>query len=75
VLVVGEQLLEELLARPQARVDDADLALRELGEPDHVAREVHDLDRLAHVHHEDLAAQAHAARLQHELRASGIDMK
>src|ERR1051325_5832080 len=39
VLVVGEQLLEELLAGTQPRVDDADLVFRELRQADHVARE------------------------------------
>ena len=41
---------------------------REAREPDHLAREVDDLHRLAHVEHEDLAALAHQPGLQHELR-------
>ena len=42
--------------------------LGEARQADQVAREVGDPHRLAHVEHEDLAAAAHRAGLQHELR-------
>ena len=47
----------QLFARPQADVLDCDVAAGpQSREPDHLVREVDDLDRLAHVQHEDFAA-------------------
>ena len=47
----------------------------EAGEQDQVAGEVDDLDGLAHVEDEDLAALAHGGGLEDELAASGMVMK
>src|SRR5688572_28580656 len=67
-LVLVEELLEELLAGPEARVDDLDLAAGLLArEPDHLLGEVADLDRLAHVEREDLAALPEHRGLHDEL--------
>ena len=68
-LVGVEELLVELLARADADDLDRDVDVGLVaGEPDHVAREVEDLHRLAHLEHEDLAgAGAEVARLDHEL--------
>ena len=68
VFIIGEQLLVELLPRPQAHELDRDLAYLEAGELDHVVREVDDAHGLAHVQHEDLTARAHQAGLHHKLR-------
>ena len=52
-----EQLLVELLARPQAGEDDLDVLVGpKPGKLDHPLGEIDDADRLAHVEHEDLAA-------------------
>src|SRR4029077_5980865 len=59
ILSLGKRLLIELLARPQPGVHDPDLVLAESREPDEIAREVRDSDRLAHVHHENLPPPAH----------------
>ena len=53
-----EQLLVQLLAGAQPDIADRDVALgREPGEADHLARQIDDLDRLAHVEDENLAAR------------------
>jgi len=68
-----QQFLIELLARAQPGVDDGDLAIGmsvvahlEPAQADHQARKVVDLDRLAHVEHEHVAAACHGAGLQHQ---------
>ena len=67
-LVVSPQVLVELLARPYADELDRDVPIRLLpGEPDHVVREVDDLDGLAHVEDEDVAALADRPGLDDEL--------
>src|SRR5690606_38228608 len=72
VLLGGGKLLEELLARPNAREDDVDVLVRpQTGETDEVDGEVEDLHGFAHVEDEDLAALAHASRLQDELAGLG----
>jgi hypothetical protein len=55
-LVVGKQLLIQLLARPQAREHDPDLLLREPIQTDQIARQIHDPHRLTHIQDKDLAA-------------------
>ena len=68
VLALDPQLLEELLARTQAGEDDLDvLAGPEAAERDQLLGQVHDLDRLAHVEDEDLAALAHGGGLEDQL--------
>src|SRR6266550_2338716 len=68
-LALAEELLVELLAGARADELDRDLAPGLLArEPDHVAREVEDPHRLAHVENEDLAATADRAGLDDELR-------
>jgi hypothetical protein len=58
----------QLLAGADADELDRDVALRlPAREPDHVVREVHDLHRLAHVEHEDVAALADRPGLDDEL--------
>src|SRR2546427_778675 len=59
LLLGGHQLLVELLAGPEADEADRDVLVGlEAREADHLAREVEDADRLAHVEDEDLAATA-----------------
>src|SRR5687768_18141218 len=54
-LVVEEHLLVELLTGTDSRELDLDFVpLFETGQPNHVAREIHDFDRLSHVEHEKL---------------------
>lgn len=54
-LVAIEQLLVELLAGAQAGERDLDVLVRaQAGEPDHLARDIDDPDRLTHVENEDL---------------------
>ena len=62
------QLLDQLLA-PSRPVDaDRDLGADGVArEPDHALGEVADVDRLAHLEHEHLAALDEHRRLQHEL--------
>ena len=67
-LLGSERLLVELLAGTQAREHDAEPDPGRRRRADHVAREIDDAHRLAHVEHEDLAALALQARLQQELR-------
>ncbi len=72
VLERVEQLLEQLLARTKARVDDRDVAFRRLArEPDHLLGEIADADRLAHVEREDFAAVAEHRGLQDQLAGLG----
>ena len=72
VLVDVEDLLEELLAGAQAGEADLDVLARgEAREADHVAGQVDDLDRLAHVQDEDLAVAAQDAGLEHQLAGLG----
>ncbi|MNZ53187.1 hypothetical protein D3C78_710580 [compost metagenome] len=74
-VVADQQLLVELLARAQAAELDGDVAVRlvlrahaEAGEMHHLLRQLGDLHRLAHVQHEHVAACAHRAGLDHQLR-------
>ena len=60
-------LLVELLARAKAGVDDLDVLIRFVaGHTDQVAGQGVDLDRCAHVEHEDLAAVCVRACLKDE---------
>src|SRR5258706_2701895 len=68
LLAIGEHLLEEFLSRTQSREDDFYIVFRQPRETDHVAREIDDAHRFAHVEHENLAAGTHGAGLQHQLR-------
>ncbi len=69
LLVRPPELLVQLLARPHADELDRDVALGlPAREPDHVARQVEDPDRVAHVEDEDLAAAADRAGLHDERR-------
>ena len=52
----------KLLARAQTGVADRNLLLGLAGQADQHARQIHDLHRLAHVQHEDLAGLAHQRR-------------
>src|SRR6185437_10133919 len=68
VLLVKEHLLVQLLARPDASELNVDvLAWLEAAESDEIRGQVDDLDRLAHVQHEDLAAESECAGLKDEL--------
>ncbi len=70
--LVHQDLLVELLAGAQSGELDLDIPVRdEAGQLDEVLGEVKDLDRVAHVEHEDIAAVAHGCRLDdkaHSLR-------
>ena len=71
VLRIVEDFFVELLAGPQAGVFDLDVLVgREAGEGDHPARELVDLDGLAHVEHDDLGAGGQGGRFEHE--AAGL---
>jgi hypothetical protein len=62
----------ELLAGPDADELDRDVALRlPPREADHVVCEVHDLDRLAHVEDEDIAALPNRSGLDDQLHGLG----
>ncbi len=67
VLGIEEQFLIELLARPGTAEPDLDVAHLEARQADEVVGQVHDLERLAHVQHEYLAALADGPGLQHQL--------
>ncbi len=69
-LFSGElELLEELLAGAQARERDLHVDVgAQTGQRDHLLGEVQDPHGLAHVEDEDLAALAHRAGLEDELR-------
>src|SRR4051812_47895440 len=67
-LVGVEQVLVDLLAWPGADDFYRNVDVRLLPrQPDHVARQVHDLHRLPHVEHEDLAAAGEAAGADDQL--------
>ena len=69
-LAVRPQLLVQLLSRPHADERDRDLGVGLFpGQSDHVAREIQDLHRLAHVEHVDLPAASDCACL-HDQRDS-----
>lgn len=71
-LLGGEQLLEELLPRADAGVDDLDILPRlEAREAYQVFGEVGNLHWLAHVEDEDSSVVLHASGLQDELRGLG----
>ncbi len=71
-LLFVKQFLEQLFARAQAGEHDLDVAARLAArQPDHLLRQIGDLDRLTHVQHEDLAALAHRTRLQDQLAGLG----
>ena len=69
IFLRSKKFLVQFLAVAQTREDD--LNVRAAGELDHPLRQVHDLDRLAHVEDIDLAALAHAGGLQHQLAGLG----
>src|SRR6185437_14402292 len=65
-LVGVEQFLLQLLARPEADERDLDVLARlPPGEADHLAGEVDDLHRVAHIEHEELAALLPTLDRQH----------
>ena len=67
LLTGADELLVELLARAHADELDLDIAIGLLArQADHVAGEIDDLDRVAHVQHVDLATPAQRARLHDE---------
>src|SRR5207253_3586941 len=60
------ELLEEFLARTQARKLDLDLLIRHTsGQFDEFPRQIEDFDRLAHVEQENFAALALCSALKH----------
>ena len=59
------------LSGAQARIDDRHLILGQTGEADQISRQVHDLDRLAHVEDEDDAAVGRRSGLEHEADGLG----
>src|SRR5207302_2620233 len=66
-LGLAPEILVELLARPGADELDRNLGVGLLArEPNHLLRQLEDLDGLAHVEHEHLATTADRARLDHE---------
>ena len=68
----GEHLLVQLLAGAQTGVLNLDVLIGlEAGQANHAAGEVSNLDRLAHVEHENLAAVAHGAGLKDESAGLG----
>src|SRR6185437_12516012 len=70
--VAEEHFLIQLLAGAATGELDLDVvAFAETGETDHVAREVDDAHRLAHVEQEHFPALAEGAGLQHELHGFG----
>ena len=71
LLVVGQQFLEEFLARAQAGEGDGDVGFGVARQAHHGAGQVDDADGLAHVQDEGLAAASHEAGLQHELGGLG----
>src|SRR5258707_8823584 len=70
-LAIREQFLVELFPGPQSGELDPDVLPAEPREPDHVARDIDDSDRLPHFHDEDLPAPAHPSCLQDELGGLG----
>ena len=63
-------LCKELLARAHPDEFDLDVLVRlKPAQLDHLPRQVHDLDRLAHVEHENLAADPLGGALQHQHRS------
>ena len=67
-LAAQKQLLKQLLAGTQAGVDDGDVHIRlKAGQPDHVARQIVDAHRIAHVEHENFSAVRIGAGLENEL--------
>src|SRR5208337_4263652 len=65
------QLLEELLAWPQAREDDFDLIFRLTGKADQVVCQVQDLDWFTHVENKNLSPLAQGTSLEDQLRRLG----
>src|SRR5271157_3394389 len=65
------QLLEELLAWPQACEDDFDLIFWLPGKADQVVRQVQDLYRFTHVENKNLPASAQGTSLENQLRRLG----
>ena len=59
-------LLEQLLSRPQTGEHDRNLVFRVIRQPDEIARQVDNLDRLAHVQHEHAPAVSKRRCLQDE---------
>ena len=75
----NHKLFEHLLTRTKSCEHNLDitvrirrLANRAARKSDHVAREVHDANRLAHVEHEDFAALAESASLKDQPAPSGL---
>src|SRR5262245_36474516 len=70
-LVVRQHLLIQFLAAAQPREHDANVAFREAGQSNHLARQIDDAHRLSHVEHENLPSGSHGSGLQHELGRFG----
>src|ERR1700704_4262775 len=70
--VIEKHFLVQLFAWPDSRKLDLDIgACFQTGETNHIASQVHDFDRLAHVQHEQFAATSLCAGLQYELHCFG----
>ena len=64
ILGLDEQLLVELLTGAKTHLYDVDILVGLVaGEPDHIDGKVENLDRLAHIEHEELATLSHRACL------------
>src|SRR6266850_3359588 len=61
------EFFEQLFARAESSELDLNILIgRKTGDFDQLPRQVHDLDRLAHVQGEDLTAESQGSALQHE---------
>ena len=66
-LGLREQLLVQLLSRPDTREHDLDVLVRTLPRhPDHVLGQLHDPHRLSHVQHTQIAILGHRPTVQHQ---------
>ena len=67
-LAVQKQFFIQLLAGAQAGIDDRDIHIRlKAGQPDHIARQVVDAHRVAHIEHKNFPAARIGAGLKNEL--------
>ena len=81
-VVAYQQLFIQLFAWAQTRHLDGNVALRvvrvlhrQTRQRHHAARQIHNLHRLPHIEHKHIAARAHGARLNHQLRRLGYGHK
>src|SRR3954471_13354538 len=71
-LVIEKHLFEQLLSGAHTREFNLDIrTFFETREADHVSREIHNLHRLAHIEHEQLATTALGPSLQNKLHGLG----